>query len=341
MKENTEINIVYTMDDNFAMQAGVSLVSMFENNQQFLFHVYILSDNIQDSNKEKLVSLVKRYDNLIDIIEMPDVEQISGVSLSICEYPRSAYARLFLCELLPDHIDTLLYLDPDTIITSGIDYLVEVMNSKEFKEVCAAACIDSISYFKRLCGFKRAEKYYNSGVMLINLSYWRKKEIQALFIDEVKRREGKSIGDADQSFINSILIKRIMTLPAKYNVMSFYYSEYYVFLKKSGLSAEETYPKNEIKEAVKNPVIIHFAGNNENRPWYVNCNHSRKDDWMNYLSMSEWKDFVPVEKAPAGDYSFIVKFRKKIVRYMIKKNILFAKLYTKFKYGFEIKLYRN
>ena len=136
------------------------------------------------------------------------------------------------------------------------------------------------------------------------------------------------------------MINRIMTLPAKYNVMSFYYSEFDVFLKKSGLSAEETYPKDEIKEAVKNPVIIHFAGNNDNRPWYANCKHSKKDDWMNYLSMSEWNEFVPVEKAPVGDNPLIAKVKRRIVRHMIRSNIL-ANLYTKYKYGFEVKLYRK
>lgn len=56
--------------------------------------------------------------------------------------------------------------------------------------------------------------------------------------------------------------------------------------------------------------------------------------------MSEWKDFVPVKKAPAADNSFIAKVKRRIVKYMIRSNIL-AKLYTEFKCGFEVKLYRK
>lgn len=339
MKDAGKTALLYTMDDKYAMQAGVSLTSLFENNRESRFRLIILSDNIKSGNKEKLERLARKYDNTIDIIEMPDMESIAGVKLSTYGWAKAAYCRLFLCDVIPDDVERLIYIDPDTVILGDISHLISTLNSMEFENHYVAACIDSDSSYKRAHTFETREYYYNTGVMLINLKAWRNNEVRQVILNEIKRRNGKTI-DVDQSYINCIMFKRIMTLPVRYNVMSLYFQGYDAFLKKSGFSSEETYSREDIEDAINNPVIVHFAGVKEYRPWYANCKHSMKDKWMDYLAKTEWRDFVPTETAPVQNDSVMENIKKKVARILMKSPKLaktIIMLRTRYIYGFTVK----
>ncbi|MBO4338141.1 MAG: glycosyltransferase family 8 protein [Lachnospiraceae bacterium] len=333
------INLLYTMDDNFAMQAAVSMISLFENNPDLRFQVFIISDRISKENLEKLKSISSEYGHRIDIIDMPDLDAMAGVSLYTNGWSKVSYCRVFLAELLPDKVDKLIYLDPDTIVVDKITGLTDILGSEEFEIRFLAACLDSKSSFKRFHGFKRDEKYYNSGVLLVNLGLWRKKNLQKVFSDEIKRRRGRSI-DPDQSLINCVLINKVMTLPARYNVMSLYYNEYRDYLKKSGYRPDETYSEKELKAAASDPVIIHFAGDKKFRPWYADCIHPEKEKWMHYFGKTGWKSFVPTEKAPYNPPSFSRAFKIRTVKILVQSPLA-AKLYVRYKYGFIVRLYRK
>ena len=331
--------IVYAMDDNYAMQAGVSLVSLIENNENLYFHIIILSDNLNDSNKYRLKKIVEDHNKTIEFIEVYDMEKRAGVSLSLNSWGRTVYCRLFLSELIPENIDKIIYIDSDTLVLGSISYLIDVLNSEEFLNYYAAGCIDAVSTYKKMHGFKKNETYYNTGLLLINLKLWRQKEIQHTIINEIRRRNGKSI-DTDQSYINCIMINKIMTLPAKYNVMSLYYHVYNKFLQMSGYSKSETYSKDELSGAVSTPIIVHFAGDKEYRPWYADCKHCMKEKWLQYLQKTEWKDFIPAENAPKYETKFSDRYKLKFIRKAIKYHV-FSKFYVRYKYGFTVKLFRE
>ncbi len=339
MNSVNEMNLLYTMDDAYAMQAGVSMVSLFLHNPDISFHLYIISDRISGDNLERLKRLAEEYAHKIDIIEMPDIEKKTGVRFATNGWYLAAYCRLFLCELIPEETDKLLYMDPDTLVTGSIRELADIMASEEFENCPLAAALDSKAAFKRFHGFGKNEKYYNDGVMLINAGWWRKYSIQKIIYDEIRRRDGRSI-DVDQSYINCILINKIMTLPIKYNVMPVYYKSYEDYLKLSGYRPEEIYTREEIRAATDKPVIIHFAGDAKYRPWYKDCRHSMRDAWMEQLGKTEWSSFIPAEMAPEEESSFMAGIKSKTVKSLIHIRS-FAKLYVKYKYGFEVKLFRE
>nr|MCR4762773.1 glycosyltransferase family 8 protein [Lachnospiraceae bacterium] len=331
MKNTDELNVVYATDDHYVMQAAVSMVSLFENHTDMRFHLFIISDHISRDHWERLLRIAEKYGHRMDVIEMPDVESRMGVTLSTNGWAKAAYCRLFLCELIPREIDKLFYIDPDTLVVGDISGLVEVIRSKEFEGCYLAACVNSKSYYKRLHGFKRNEVYYNSGVMLINLGLWREKNIQKVFCDEIRRRNGRSI-DPDQSYINCVLMSRTMVLPAKFNVVSLYCSGYGEFLKKSGYRPEETYAETELEDAVKNPVIIHFEGGRENKPWYQGCRHGMKEEWFRYLRTTEWSSFIP-DGTASGEKDHPLSIVKGLIVKKLIQSRFGAKLYVKYKYG--------
>ena len=53
------------------------------------------------------------------------------------------------------------------------------------------------------------------------------------------------------------------------------------------------YTREQVYDALKNPVIVHYAGGAIQRPWFTNCG-SRYIDWyLKYKVLSPWKD-VPL-----------------------------------------------
>ena len=335
--------VIYTLDDNYAMQAAVSLLSLIENNKEKRFHFYILSDGIQQKNKDRLIRLVESHGNEISIIEMPDLENYTGFKYSIDGWAKAAYCRLFLCSLLPQQLERILYLDPDTLVIGDIELLIKELYSKEFDSFFAAACIDCCPTYKRLHGFRKHEFYYNTGIMLINLKKWREHKVERAFIEEIKRRKGQST-DVDQSYINCILINKIKTLPVEYNAMPFYFydcsSDYDSYIKNSQYRRCEIYNRDELKAARANPKILHFSGYREYRPWYKGCKHIYTGEWYKYLNKTEWESFSPIELPESQKISTTLKIRREIGALLFNIPII-AKLYTRIRFGFSVKVYRR
>ncbi len=338
--EREKVYLLYTFDNNYSMQAAVSMTSLFENNKQIDFCVYVISDGVNDENREKLIRLNALYSNEISFIEMPDLDKLSGVRIETYTWAKAAYCRMFLCSILPKSIKRILYLDPDTITVGKIDYLLQVLKGSELSDNYAAACLDYSPVLKRLCRFKRNENYINTGVMIINVQKWRDNNLQDTFIRELERRKGRSV-DVDQSYINSVLINRIIVLPPEYNIVPPYYEDYQDY--KNGFWKEEIYSEDEINNAITHPVIVHFSGNKAKRPWYSNGVHPMKDEWMKYFKMTDWSD-EPLEKFPVPYMSNRKKVMKGVSKVIslrqITKNPVMAYLYLKLFYGHTSKLYR-
>ena len=335
--------VIYTLDDNYAMQAAVSLLSLIENNKDKKFCFYILSDGIQQRNKDRLIRLVESHGNEISIIEMPDLEIYTGFKYSTDGWAKAAYCRLFLCSLLPQQLGRILYLDPDALVIGDIEPLIQELYSKEFDSFFVAACIDALPKYKRLNGFRKNEFYYNSGVMLINLKKWREYKIERVFIEEIKRRKGRST-DVDQSYINCILINKIKTLPIEYNAMSYYFfdcaSDFDSYLKNSQYRRCEIYNGDELKNVRANPKILHFAGYREYRPWHKGCKHIYTEEWYKYLDKTEWEAFSPMELPASQKVTTSLKIRREVGALLFNIPSI-ARLYTRIRFGFSVKVYRK
>jgi len=328
------IPLIYTLDNNYAMQAAVSLTSLFANNRKIHFSLYLVSDEICLENKEKLIRLTEKYDNEIHVVDMPDLDKLSGVQLNAYWWSKAAYCSLFLCDIIPDSVDRLIYLDPDTIVVGNIDPLVDILSSEEFDKYYGAACLDPSYVIKKYYGFKRNECYFNTGLMLINLKKWRENRIQDVFMKEAIRRNGKSI-DVDQGYINCVLINKILKLPAKYNVSPLFYRDYNEVCK--FFNKGEWYSKSEYDKAVKQPVMIHYSGGKHDRPWFSNCDHPKREEWRKYLAMTEWRDIKLQEYPPAPERSRVAQF----IRDLIINNPFLVKIVVKKKFGFVPVQYRD
>lgn len=201
--------------------------------------------------------------HVIDIIEFKDKIGQLGIKL---EFNISSALRLFIAELLPD-VDKVLFIDSDTYISCG---LVELYNTNLGDYPCAMVldqpiCGDLLNE----CDLDDNSPYYNAGVILINLKYWREHGLQDKLISCYTTRKHFSVDD--QGVINTVLSKHTLRLPYKYNAMKIIFSSNYKRFCNANVQVGFA-TRDEFLEAKNHPVIVHFNGP-AIRPWMRWCGH--------------------------------------------------------------------
>lgn len=118
-------------------------------------------------------------------------------------------------------------------------------------------------------GLEPNSPYYNAGVMLVNLVFWRKHDIQKQLIDYYIKKGHFSVDD--QGVLNGVLADSTVRLPYKYNAMKPIFTRSYKQFCHANLPIGFT-TSEEFYEAKNNPVIVHFNGP-ALRPWMKWCGH--------------------------------------------------------------------
>lgn len=192
----------------------------------------------------------------------------------------ACYYRLFCAELLPKTIDRLLYLDCDIIVNHN----VEDLWNYQLDNYAIGAIVDE-NYFDKssydrlgLCPQKN--KYFNSGVLLINLRYWREHNVTARCIECVRRMPEKLLFH-DQDTLNVVLKDEITYLPIKWNFQT-------AFLHCINQNKYCDIIRKEIADAVHNPYIIHYTG--KSKPWFKGSRQPYTSYFLHHKAQSQWRD---------------------------------------------------
>jgi len=111
--------------------------------------------------------------------------------------------------------------------------------------------IESSDFSDRL-NYPKDNGYFNSGVLLINLEYWRTHNVLNGFIEYMKQH-ADSIIYADQDILNYVFKENKMILPVKYNLQTVL-----IWNRTKELYDAEEY-KKKVQEALQDCVIVHFS----------------------------------------------------------------------------------
>ena len=268
------MNIVCATDDNYVPLCGIMLTSLFENNRDSHVVVYILTKGITKKNRSKFNKLLhdRRYDAEIHICEINDdylthcpIRKGDHISLA-------AYYRFLIPVALPANVDKVLYLDCDLLINNSLRNLY----ATDIDEVAIAASedlADALLMQKNIArlGYPVSWSYFNSGVMLINVSYWRQHGIIDILFEYVSVN-GDNCLYHDQDVLNAVLGNQKKIIPYKYNFSQF------------TLGFDQAVKSKLFQEA---PVIIHYTAA---KPWdWYLPNYPFKKRWEFYKSISPWR----------------------------------------------------
>lgn len=282
------IPVVYCCDNNFADVFLVSAKSLIENNQNNMLFIYLINNGISEE-KIKKIKAMESEGVKVEILPFPDLGKYFSMMIKVDErhLSISTYGRLFISELLPSEIEKVLYLDCDIIVCKDLGELY----SYHLDEKILGGIDDCKSKkYRWVLGLSDNANYINAGVLLIDLKRWRHEGCEKKLVDYIQAHNG-IVHFEDQGAINAVLNSQIKILPLKFNVMTHLYDMSFNELM-SFRKPVVQYNNDDIEEAKKNPIIIHYTSSflTLGRVWNGNTNHKKKDIFWNYMDKAGIKD---------------------------------------------------
>ena len=243
-------HVAFCISDNYSSIVAVTLQSFVDhhtNESVFTFH--IVSEAMSTDNLAYLKSVIAQRTSW-QLLYHP-IEEKALAHIPTGPFTIHAWYRIFLDQLLPEEVETVLYLDADTLIASSVDELFQI----PLENVAIGAAKDQQNFItatKQRIGLPQQQTYVCSGVLLMNLSYWREHNIAQQILDWAIANAHR-LGCPDQDAINMVLREKTVVLPAKWGIIArnFLYDAFY--------------QTEEAVEAYHYPCIIHYAGC---APWY-------------------------------------------------------------------------
>lgn len=276
-----DINIILATDKNYAQHAAVAMASVLCNtNVPQRMHFFVIDDNIDAENKEKMSLSVSKLGGRLSFVEA-DEEALSNVFVS-GNLTRAAYFRLDIPNIVPSTIDKIIYIDCDLLVLQNVEELWET--DLQGKPIAAAEDFGIISSkgksaekIKNLA-WEKEYSYFNSGVLLIDVKQWRDKQYAEKLLGLVSTR---SFRHHDQDALNYLFMNNWAKLDLRWNVIPPVYN------MPMRTVLDSTLRKKAI-EALKHPAVVHYAGGY--KPWEYERVAGFNEKYYEYLSQTEYCD---------------------------------------------------
>lgn len=286
-----ELSVILSSDDNYARHLGVAVYSLLEHNRDFgKIRIFVVSNGISGENVAKLQTVVGSFGN--GVLEFIDFEKWrSQLKLNMAWHISiSAYARLFVASMLPDDVRRIIYMDCDMIVRESLRSLWNT----ELEGKVLGAVQDTVPLrFKDPVGVDDADKYLNSGLLLIDMDKWRQQNLEWQCMDFINGKQGQVIHH-DQGVLNGVLKNEWHVLPLANNLMTCHYIFSPKKIRKYFKDHSEFYSEEEISEAKAHPVILHFTPSFTTRPWVKHCVHPLRKLYWEVLAKTPWAGSKPI-----------------------------------------------
>ena len=228
--------VLCAADDNYAKPLTVTLQSAAESLRPGnSLQVIVLDGGIQPNSwqmmKESLASLPIELNSL-----RPDPRVVDGLMTSH-HVTSTAYFRLLAGKLLPESIDRVIYLDSDLLVRDDLSILWEMELGDHYCLAVPDIACPHIDVREADCNFRKSspylaaispignwrelklngsDRYFNSGVMVLNIERWRRESIERQLIRCLKDNR-KHVWCWDQYALNVVFAGQWQPIPARWN----------------------------------------------------------------------------------------------------------------------------
>jgi lipopolysaccharide biosynthesis glycosyltransferase len=211
------LNFLFAFDENYNIQGCVSIYSLLENLDEKA-NFYIILDS---TNKDFIFpDLIKHHRNLNQLIikEINTSEKFYNVDAS--HVSKATFYRLYISSLFSNEDIKLMYLDADIVCISNPKNEINSIFKSMDVENKAVAFADEFYRHQNSEPFIRlemkGEKYFNAGVMVVNLKKWKAMKYSEKSQELIKELKNKA-QFWDQDVLNSLIDGDYLTIDNNLN----------------------------------------------------------------------------------------------------------------------------
>lgn len=244
-----------------------------EQKEGFVFH--LISNDISELSQNKLKALAKDLNSIYPceihthLCDEKDFKELPTFLGNHC-----AYFRFLIPHFMPKNAKTCLYLDVDMLCMQDLRELFTL----DLKDKIVGVVLD-ILYWHTCKPYSKSSQalsfdfkgfYFNSGFLLLNLDEFKRQNV----FEKVKTYLSHYRSSApDQDALSAVVKKeQALILPLEYNCLThLYYPS--IFADFIVYEYAMPYSQKEQEFALKNPIILHFAGDGKpyhNEHWRIN-----------------------------------------------------------------------
>ena len=270
------MELLVTVDKNYIPPLQVMLTSLHMNNPGEDVELYLLHSKLQEKELEPLEKQCGRLGYKFFPVKIED-SWFSQAPVTK-QYPREMYYRLLAPCFLPQKLHRILYLDPDILVINSLKPLWETdMKGRLF---AAAAHTGKTNLANNINQVRlgTTHKYFNSGVLLINLDQGRKE----ILPEEIFRYAGEHAKELllpDQDILNAVFGSR--TLELDDYLWNYDARNYSTYLLRSGGVCDMDW-------VMRNTGILHFCG--KTKPWQAGYMHRFGILYKHYMQINRRLD---------------------------------------------------
>jgi lipopolysaccharide biosynthesis glycosyltransferase len=190
-------SIVLACDARFAMPLATALRSIADSNQRaWPLQVYVLSNGLCEMSQEKILASLPK--NSIKIKWIPiDVSRFSNFATAY-HVSEMTYARILIPDLIPSNVTKVLYVDADVLVLTSLDRLWNI----DLEGTVLGAVLDGLNENVKgkrpsVAGLPIVKRYFNAGVLLIDIAQWRKECVSERALNYLLRHPRSPFSDQD------------------------------------------------------------------------------------------------------------------------------------------------
>ena len=215
MAETSPIELCFICDDGYVMPTAVAIQSLKENGTGGRrCRVHIVAADLSEES-EAVLRGMSDGDVSVTVVRA-SAQELASLHVpqegGMCVATPAALLKFSLGELLPD-LDKVLYLDGDILVRKN---LAPIFDLDLGEKVLAAAPDTGVISFPRPI-HAEVKRYFNSGVMLLNLKKMRAEDYAARLVAAKRGDSERAL--MDQDVFNRVCDGKALPLPPRANCL--------------------------------------------------------------------------------------------------------------------------
>lgn len=212
MKPQRKDCICFASDASYLPHFATALASIADKSPQY--DIFLFGEKLPENQHVKIMQFAEKLHLNLSVVYVDDTKL--GAFDETDRITRATWIRVLIPQLISSEYQRMLYLDCDVVVVEPLDSLFNT----EMGDFAVAAVLNGYSKVndseKLRLDMPKEAPYFNTGVLLIDLARWQKRDYSDSILDYAKNNTDK-LKFADQSAINFICRNDILSISETYN----------------------------------------------------------------------------------------------------------------------------